>query len=108
MRMWAVVFLMGGLAVGQTPATSQETMSFTFHNPQLDPTDYSFQVTRDCNATYTAKPKPQEAAKDEDSDSESEPPPDVQPAKGQDERREVRFSDATCNSIFDLAKSPLK
>lgn len=102
---WTVLVLTCGLAVGQTPAASQETVSFTFHNPQLDPADYSFQVTRDCKATYTAKPKPQEAAKDEDSDSESEPSPDTQAAKDQDERREVRFSDATCNSIFDLAKA---
>lgn len=101
----AFLFLTTGLALAQMPAPSQEVVTFTFHNPQLDPADYSFQVTRDCTASYTAKPKQQEAAKDEDSDSTSDTVSETQAAKEQDEHRDVRFSDATCNSVFDLAKA---
>lgn len=47
--------------------TKKEVVTYTFHHMQVEPTDYKFQVTRDCEVTYESgtKGKEEEAAKEE-------------------------------------------
>jgi hypothetical protein len=89
-------------AQAPTSTPAKEVVFFSFHNAKLEPPDYTFQLSRDCTATYTAKPGEQESKTNEDADSE--PDREAQEAREQGERREVRISDGTCNSIFDTAK----
>ena len=104
-RLLMFVFVMVVTSIAQAPASppSQEVVFFSFHNSRLEPPDYTFQLGRDCNATYTAKPGQQEAKTSEGADSE--PDREALEAEDKGERREVRFSDGTCTSIFDLAKA---
>lgn len=90
-------------AWAQSPAPAKQVVFFSFHHAQLDPPEYTFQVSQDCNAIYTAKPRKEEKLTPNDPDADQDL--EAREEKEEGERREVRLSDATCNSIFATAKS---
>jgi len=93
------------IAAAQSPdqAPAQAAVFYSFHNPQLDPQGFTFQLSRDCSAVYIARSGKKEAEKTEGNDSEADRPASEEKDPG--ERREVRISANTCNSIFDFAKA---
>jgi hypothetical protein len=100
-RLFILVCILSAAACAQAPA--KQVVFFSFHHAQLDPPEYTFQVSQDCNAVYTAKPRHEEKTATNDPDAEQEQEPAEENEQG--ERREVRLSDATCNSILAAAKS---
>lgn len=90
-------------AWAQSSAPAKQVVFFSFHHAQLDPPEYTFQVSQDCNTIYTAKPRKEEKLVPNDPDAEQDREPQEEKEEG--ERREVRLSDTTCNSIFAAAKS---
>lgn len=102
-QLFTFLCLFLGLTWAQTAAPGKQVVFFSFHHAQLDPPEYTFQVSQDCNAIYTAKPRHEEKAATNDPDAEQEHEATEENEQG--ERREVRLSDSTCNSIFAAAKS---
>jgi hypothetical protein len=100
-----LAFLIGfvTIAAGQSPepASAQPVVFYSFRNVQLDPQEFTFQLSRDCSAVYTSKSGQQEVGTSSDPEGDRQ----IEEAKDQDEHREVRISERTCNSIFALAKS---
>jgi hypothetical protein len=86
----------------QAPVSTpgKEVVFFSFHNARLEPPDYTFQLSQDCAAIYTAKPGKEEA-KSADNDGERE----AEEENESGEKRAIRFASDTCKSIFDLAKT---
>lgn len=101
-QLFTFLCLFLGLAWAQAPAPAKQVVFFSFHHAQLDPQEYTFQVSQDCNAIYTAKPRQEEKAGNDSGEEQDREAPEE---KEQGERREVRLSDVTCNSIFATAKS---
>ncbi len=102
-RLFILICILLATAWAQSPAPAKQVVFFSFHHAQLDPPEYTFQVSQDCNAVYTAKPRVEE--KTATNDPDAEPDHESTEEKDQSERREVRLSDATCNAIFSAAKS---
>jgi hypothetical protein len=97
------LFAACAFAQSATAAPAKEVVFYSFHNAQLQPPEYTFQLSRDCDAIYTAQPGKEEPAKADDADAE--PDRESKEEKERGERREVRLSPGTCATIFDLAKS---
>jgi len=97
----ALLVLVAVPVFAQTPASppAKEVVFFSFHNARLEPPDYTFQLSQDCSAIYTAKPGKEEA-KSADNDSPGEPEDE-----NDGEKRAVRFASSTCQSVFELAKA---
>jgi hypothetical protein len=96
-----VFFAACAFAQSATAEPAKEVVFYSFHNAQLQPPEYTFQLSRDCGAIYTAQPGKEESSKTGD----AEPDRESKEEKERGERREVRLSPGTCATIFDLAKS---
>jgi hypothetical protein len=105
----------------------KEVVTYTFHHPQVEPTDYKFQVTRDCQVTYESGSRDKEAKEaaeksetaqngqwskklnsgDSNSPESSALDNDESNKAGDPEtvHKQFQLAPAECQQVFDLAKS---
>jgi hypothetical protein len=101
-----------------SPAAKKELVTYTFHHLQVEPTDYDFQVSRDCEVTYNSSAKQKEEEKGDkgetgqwskklNSADGNEIDNDESNKAGDADtvHKQFKLAPAECQQVFDLAKT---